>query len=127
MHIAPVPRAKKPADDDRRSPCPVSCALDTFGDRWTLLIVRDLMLGHSRFKDFASAPEKIPTNILSDRLERLVRHGVITQVPIADDSKRLAYQLTEKGEALRPILKAMRQWGLDWEPGTVANRDRASG
>jgi DNA-binding HxlR family transcriptional regulator len=107
-----------PKESARRSPCPVACALDIFGDKWTLLVIRDLILGRSRFKDFASSPESVPTNILSDRLRRLMEHGVITQTPAAEGSKHQAYVLTEKGEALRPILKAMRQWGLEWEEGT---------
>lgn len=102
----------------RRSPCPVACALDIFGDRWTLLVVRDLMLGRSRFKDFTASPESVPTNILSDRLHRLLEHGIVRQLPAAEGSRHLAYQLTEKGEALRPVLKTMRNWGLEWEKGT---------
>jgi len=105
-------------NEDRRSPCPVACSLDILGDRWTLLVVRDLMLGRSRFKDFEASPEGIPTNILSERLERLLGHNIVEQVPAADGSKRQAYALTEKGRALRPMLKAMRDWGLAWEPGT---------
>ena len=108
------------AEVERRSICPVACTLDLLGDRWTLLVVRDLWLGRSRFKDFAGSPERIPTNILSERLERLVKHGVAEKVPAADGTKRLGYQLTEKGKALGPILAAMRDWGLRWEPGTDA-------
>jgi DNA-binding HxlR family transcriptional regulator len=106
----------------RRSPCPVACSLDLFGDRWTLLIIRDLFLGHSRFKDFSASPEGIPTNILTDRLERLLRAGIVEQVPAEDGSKRLGYQLTEKGKALGPLLKLMRDWGLKWEKGTEVLR-----
>ena len=115
-----MPKKKKPADglEGRRSPCPVACSLDVFGDRWTLLVVRDLILGRSRFKDFAASPEGIPTNILSERLERLVRHGVAEKVPVSEGAKRFAYRLTEKGEALRPVMKAMMRWGLNWEEGT---------
>jgi DNA-binding HxlR family transcriptional regulator len=98
----------------RRSPCPVACALDLVGDRWTLLVIRDLLLGRARFRDFAASPEGIPTNILSDRLERLLEHGVVQQIPAPDGTKRYAYRLTRKGEALRPLLKAMRDWGLAW-------------
>ncbi len=103
----------------RRSPCPVSCALDLFGDRWTLLVVRDLLLGRSRFKEFASSPEGIPTNLLSDRLERLVESGVARRVALPE-GKRFAYELTEKGLALRPVLAAMKEWGLRWEEDTRA-------
>lgn len=110
---------KKPAAAvPRRSCCPVACALDIFGDRWTLLIVRDLFLGRARFKDFTAAPENIPTNILADRLERLQAHGVIEQIPAADGTKRLAYRLTEKGRALGVVLKSLRDWGLTWEKST---------
>ena len=108
----------KTAEPPRRSSCPVACALDIVGDRWSLLIVRDLLLGRSRFRDFTASPEAIPTNILSDRLERLLDKNIIEQIPAADGTKRLAYRLTRKGEALGPVLKAIRDWGLKWEPGT---------
>lgn len=106
------------ASSARRSPCPVACALDLLGDRWTLLIIRDLFLGRSRFKDFTASPEGIPTNILSDRLERLLEQGVVAQVPVVEGGKRMAYALTEKGSALGPILLSLRDWGLQWEEGT---------
>lgn len=80
-------------------------------DRWTLLIVRDLILARARFKDFSASPEHIPTNILSDRLARLMKFGVVEQIPAAEPTKGQGYQLTQKGEALRPILKAVRDWG----------------
>lgn len=121
-----MPKAKKaapkkkqaPSRIPRRSSCPLACTLDIFGDRWTLLVIRDLILGLSRFKDFTASPEAIPTNILSDRLGRLLQHNIIEQIPANDGSKRLAYRLTKKGESLRPLLAAMRDWGLKWEPGT---------
>jgi len=111
---------KVTAPVERRSFCPVACSLDIFGDRWTLLIVRDLFLGRTRFKDFTASPEGIPTNILADRLERLLAHRVVEQIPAADGTKRLAYRLTEKGKALGPMLKAMRVWGLAWDKSTRA-------
>jgi DNA-binding HxlR family transcriptional regulator len=114
-----VPSSKSTAAS-RRSPCPIACSLDFLGDRWTLLVVRDLMLGRSRFKDFSASPEGIPTNILSDRLARLLDSGIIGQIPATDGTKRLAYQLTNKGKALGPVLAAMRDWGLRWEKGTRA-------
>ncbi len=123
-----MPKTTKPkavATPARRSPCPVACALDLFGDKWTLLVIRDLVLGRNRFKDFIGSPEGIPTNILSDRLERLLEGGVIRHIPAADGSKRLAYELTDKGLALRPLLRAMRDWGLKWEPGTDARLEAA--
>ena len=116
----PRGQSSKAPPSARRSPCPVSCALELLGDRWTLLVIRDLVLGRNRFKDFISSPEGIPTNILSDRLDRLLAAGIIRQVPAADGGKRMAYELTEKGLALRPVLKTLRDWGLAWEPGTQA-------
>lgn len=105
-------------DPARRSPCPLACGLDLFGDRWTLLVVRDLLFGAERFKDFAASPEHIPTNLLADRLKRLGEHGIVVQVAAADGSRHPAYRLTAKGEALRPVLEAMRDWGLKWQKGT---------
>lgn len=105
---------------DRRSPCPIACSLDIFGDKWTLLVIRDLLLGRSRFKEMALSPESPPTNILSERLSRLLAHGIVEQVPSPDGTKHRAYQLTAKGKALRPLLESMRDWGLKWEPGTEA-------
>ena len=102
----------------KRSPCPIAFSLDIFGDRWTLLVIRDLFYGRTRFKEFAGSPEGIPTNILTDRLERLLARGVIEQIPAEDGTKRLAYCLTKKGKALGPILKAMRNWGLTWDKST---------
>ena len=114
------PTAPRRTSTDRRSPCPVACTLDLLGDRWTLLVVRDLMLGRSRFKDFTASPEGIPTNILSQRLARLTTHGITRQQPVSEGSKRLSYHLTEKGKALRPVVLAMRDWGLEWEENTEA-------
>lgn len=116
----PAPAKTAKTATERRSPCPVACSLDLLGDRWTLLVVRDLMFGRSRFKDFAASPERIPTNILSDRLARLLRHRIVDQIPAEDGTKRLAYRLTAKGAALRPVLEAMRDWGLTHAPGSRA-------
>ena len=87
------------------------------------MIVRDLMLGRSRFRDFSASPEAIPTNILSDRLERLLEHNIVEQIPAQDGTKRFAYRLTEKGQALQPVLRAMRDWGLEWDKTTRVMRD----
>jgi DNA-binding HxlR family transcriptional regulator len=104
--------------DSRRSPCPVACGLDIFGDRWTLLVVRDLILGAERFKDFTASPEGIPTNILTDRLARLQEKGIVELTAASDGSKHPAYKLSAKGRALKPLLAAIRDWGLSWEKGT---------
>lgn len=83
-----------------------------------MLVIRDLMLGRTRFKEFSESPEGIPTNILTERLERLLHHGIIEKVPVTPGGKRFGYELTEKGESLRSILVAMKKWGLKWEKGT---------
>jgi len=100
----------------------VASSLDILGDRWTLLVIRDLFLGHGRFRDFVSSPEGIPTNILSERLERLQRHGIVGREPVPDSPGRQAYRLTRKGLALFPLLEALRNWGLAWVPGTKVLR-----
>jgi len=116
--LSPARKRKEPSPARRRSPCPIACSLDLFGDKWTLLVIRDLLLGRSRFKDFAASPEGIPTNILAERLERLQESGVIETRPSSEGSSRLAYHLTEKGTALRPVLRSIKNWALQWEPGT---------
>ncbi|SDS40776.1 helix-turn-helix domain-containing protein [Opitutus sp. GAS368] len=115
-----MPKPRASAQNARRSPCPVACSLDLFGDRWSLLVIRDLALGRQRFKEFMASPEGIPTNILSERLERLQNHGIVELTGAADGSKHPAYQLTAKGRALGPVLKSIRDWGLNWEKGTQA-------
>lgn len=120
--IFPVPANKKKPlpSSTRRSSCAVAAALDLLGDRWTLLVIRDMFLGKSRFKDFVSSPEGIPTNILTDRLERLVNAGMARRIPSSPGSRHLAYELTPKGKSLGPVLRSLRDWGLTWEKGTEA-------
>jgi DNA-binding HxlR family transcriptional regulator len=96
----------------RRSGCPVSISLDIFGDRWSLLIVRDLMVrGFRTFKEFAAGGEGIATNILADRLQRLEAEGIIRQESEKDDKRRVNYRLTEKGIDLAPVLLDLLIWG----------------
>ena len=102
----------------RRSQCPVACSLELIGDRWTLLIVRDLFLGKSRFGDFSSSPEHIPTNVLAERLKRLESAGLIEATPYSEHPPRLEYHLTPRGRELRPVLDALAMWGLEQFPGT---------
>jgi DNA-binding HxlR family transcriptional regulator len=90
----------------------VSCTLDVLGDRWTLLVVRDLVRGKRRFAELVESPERIPTNILAERLKRLVGLGVVQSRRYSDHPPRLEYQLTAKGEDLRPVLDAMVEWGI---------------
>ena len=104
----------------RRSPCPVACTLDLVGDRWTLLVVRDLHLGRATFKELAAAPEGIATNVLTERLGRLVDAGLVSKEPTEEHAGRFRYALTKKGESLVPILEQLRDWGLRNLRGTKA-------
>lgn len=102
----------------KRSVCPVACALDILGDKWTLLVVRDLVLGRRYFKEFLASPEGIASNILTERLKRLVDAGIVNTHADAGTVGRNTYALSEKGVALLPILEAMRDWGLKNIKGT---------
>jgi len=104
--------------ESRRSVCPIACTLDLVGDKWTLLIVRDLMSGKSHFKEFLASPENIATNILADRLARLASNGLIERYPSSDIAGREAYRLTEKGRSLRALVGQIKAWGLDHIDGT---------
>ncbi|MEL7497736.1 MAG: helix-turn-helix domain-containing protein [Planctomycetota bacterium] len=103
---------------NKRSCCPIACTLDLLGDKWTLLVVRDMLLGRQTFKEFAAAPEKIATNILSDRLNRLVASGLAEKTPLPDQPNRDAYRLTDKGKSLRKLIKSVSDWGLKNLPET---------
>ena len=96
----------------RRSQCPVACTLDVLGDRWSLLVVRDVMRGKRRYAEFLDSSEGIPTNILADRLKLLVKKGVIRSQRYSLHPPRVEYVLTPKGEDLRPIMRAMVEWGV---------------
>jgi DNA-binding HxlR family transcriptional regulator len=104
----------------------VACTLDVLGDKWSLLVVRDLMRGKRRYAEFVASPEGIPTNILADRLKRLAATGVIKSRRYSQHPPRVEYELTRKGEDLRPIMRAMVEWGVRHEharmPDAVAVR-----
>jgi DNA-binding HxlR family transcriptional regulator len=103
-----------------RSSCPIANALDLLGDRWTLLVIRDLLfVGKRRFGELVTSPEGIPTNILSDRLRRLEESGVVTKVPYQLRPARYEYQLTAKGRDLFPVLRALMEWARDHVPGVA--------
>jgi DNA-binding HxlR family transcriptional regulator len=107
----------------RRSDCPAACALDIAGDKWTLLVVRDLLRGRHTFKELSAAEEGIPTNILADRLRRMEEAGLIAAAPYQERPVRYAYTLTEKGHALSGVLAALAQWGKRYVPGTRVARE----
>ena len=101
-----------------RSVCPITSTLEIIGDRWTLVIVRDLMAGRSHFKEFEHSPERISTNILADRLSKLVRWGLVEKFSSSEVMGRHAYRLTARGETLRPVLDVISNWGLTHIEGT---------
>jgi DNA-binding HxlR family transcriptional regulator len=99
-----------------RSGCPVSISLERLGDRWSLLIIRDLMVrGLRTFKDFQKSGEGIATNILADRLKRLQSSGIIQGEMEQSDGRRVNYRLTEKGIDLAPVLLELLIWGARHE------------
>jgi DNA-binding HxlR family transcriptional regulator len=95
----------------RRSGCPVSVSLELLGDRWSLLIVRDLMVrGYRTFKEFHDAGEGIASNILTNRLRRLEEVGIIAAETVEGDARRIHYRLTERGIDLAPVLLDLLVW-----------------
>jgi DNA-binding HxlR family transcriptional regulator len=88
------------------------------GDRWTLLVVRDLIAGKTRFQQFLDSGERIPTNVLSDRLRRLEASGIIRSELYSQHPPRAEYRLTAKGRELEPVVQAVAVWGLANVPGT---------
>jgi DNA-binding HxlR family transcriptional regulator len=103
-----------------RSPCAVANSLDIVGDKWSLLVVRDLLQGKHTYKELADSLEHIPTNILADRLRRLEGAGIVSSTPYQQRPVRYAYTLTAKGKELGDVLLAFVRWGKRHIPGTVA-------
>jgi DNA-binding HxlR family transcriptional regulator len=101
-----------------RSGCPIASTLDLVGDKWSLVIVRDMLTGKARFKEFAESPEGIPSNILASRLKRMEEVGLVARRPYQEKPLRHEYGLTTKGEALLPVLQAMCRWGNQYVPDT---------
>jgi DNA-binding HxlR family transcriptional regulator len=114
---------KKPKPDtttfpgEFRSSCPVASVLDILGDKWTLVVVRDLFINKHRYGDFLISPEGIPTNILADRLKRLEAAGIVKRELYQDNPPRAEYFLTTRGADLAPVLRAMLKWGIEYLPG----------
>ena len=103
----------------KRSMCPISGALEIIGDKWSLLIIRDLFLGKKRYMEFSQSPEGIPSSILAERLKRLEQNELIVKAKLPN-THHSGYQLTPKGEKLRPILLAFAEWGEEYIEDTIS-------
>lgn len=105
----------------RRSDCPIANALEILGDRWTLVIVRDLMFrGKKEYGELLTSDEQISTNVLADRLERLRASGLVTKAPHPSHGNKFVYELTDKGLDLAPVLIDLTLWGATHLPDTFA-------
>jgi DNA-binding HxlR family transcriptional regulator len=105
------------ASNQPRSYCPVNLSLEIFGDSWTLLVLRDMMFaGKRHFRELLLSDERISTNILADRLARLVDHGLLTKADDPSHKQKAIYSLTEKAIALLPIVVQIGAWGSRWVP-----------
>jgi DNA-binding HxlR family transcriptional regulator len=100
-----------------RSRCPINLSLEVFGDRWTLLVLRDMIFGGRRhFRELLDSEEGISSNILADRLRMLLEHGLITKAPDPTHKQKVMYSLTEQGICLVPIYAQIGAWGLQFLP-----------
>jgi DNA-binding HxlR family transcriptional regulator len=107
---------KKRASPKWRSGCPLNASVEVLGDRWSLLIIRDMMLrGFRTYKEFLESYERIASNILADRLQNLMAHGIITSERDPSDGRKLIYSLTAKGIDLAPVLTEMVLWAAGHE------------
>jgi DNA-binding HxlR family transcriptional regulator len=111
-------RHDRTAGRQRRSNCPIACTLDLVGDRWSLLIVRDLLLGKKRFDEFLASEEGIATNILSSRLRVLEELGFVLRKGDDRDGRRVQYSLTRSGKSLGKLVRGIADWGLKNLPQT---------
>lgn len=101
----------------QRSTCPVSTSLDVLGDKWTLLILRDMVFaGKSTYGQFLQSAEKIATNVLADRLAVLELHGILTKAVASDKKSKFTYSLTERGIDTIPIIVELILWGIKHWP-----------
>lgn len=99
-----------------RSGCPVCVSLERFGDRWSLLVIRDLMVrGYRTFSEFLNAGEGISTSVLADRLRKLEWAGIVSTEPDRNDARSIHYRLTQKGIALAPMMLELLLWAARWE------------
>ena len=107
----------------KRSTCPIANVLDIMGDKWTLLVIRDLLMGKKTYKEFTQSPEGIPTNILAERLKRLESAEIINKSKYQDRPVRYAYALTEKGLELEPAMWQLVKWGNKYFEGTLSEKE----
>lgn len=115
-----APSKRRARTDALRSPCPIAGALDLVGDRWTLLVIRDLLLyDKRRFAEFLASPERIATNILTDRLDRLERCGLVERRRRVDRPARQEYHPTPRAWDLAPVLRELIRWGQRQVPGVA--------
>jgi len=109
-----------------RSRCPVNLALEIFGDKWTLLIIRDIMFGQKKsFNELLHSDEKIATNILADRLSRLEKEGILSKTNDPDHQQKFIYRLTGKGIDLLPILVEIGNWSIRHRPVDLKKHQHA--
>lgn len=101
-----------------RSGCPIATTLDLVGDRWSLVILRDLINGKAKYSDFLSSPERITTSVLAVRLTQMEQHGLVEKSLYQSRPKRYEYKLTAKGRSLQSVLQAMCRWGNEQMPDT---------
>jgi DNA-binding HxlR family transcriptional regulator len=95
--------------------CPVAATIEVIGDRWTILVLRDLVIGRSgKFGDLLASLEGISTNLLSNRLKRLQDHGIIEAVLYSEHPPRAEYRLTPKGRDLAPVVRQLAEWGYTY-------------
>jgi DNA-binding HxlR family transcriptional regulator len=107
-----------PKRQGRRSTCPINASLEILGDRWSLLIVRDMMFAGARtYSEFLASEEKIATNVLASRLAWLQDKGIVASARNPTDGRSLVYALTSKGVELAPILMELSRWGARFEEG----------
>jgi DNA-binding HxlR family transcriptional regulator len=105
----------------RRSDCPINFALETFGDMWSLLIIRDIVyFGKKTYGEFLASEEGMATNILANRLAHLEQQGLLVKKPSASDKRKEEYVLTETGLDLIPVLVEMANWSAEHDPHTAA-------
>jgi DNA-binding HxlR family transcriptional regulator len=106
------------ANSFKRSICPIACTLDLMGDKWTLLIIRDLFKGKHRYNQFHESGEGITTNILAERLQRLEKAGLVFKTPYQTRPVRYEYHLTDTGKTLDTVIWSIIEWANRQIPGT---------